>query len=688
MCGWCGGGIGVAWWSNLNAMNRIVLMTGALLLAVGGWAQSYSEDFESYTPGDYICELTDEWVTWSGAEGGTEDAQIVTDYANSGSNSIYVSSTSANGGPQDIVLEFGQLIDEGLFEMDMWLLIEEGNGAYFNFQGEEAIGTTWALNMFLNQNGDFNITDSSNEPVMGFSYPIGEWFKVTYVINFTLNNWSVKINDLTIGAFSNSVNQIASLNVYPLNSPDFGGNNMCSMYLDDISWALSDFEITGLNGALTNVEPNTSGIAGQQREVSVVVNNYGLDEITSFDVTASYNGSDQTENVTGINMASLESMEIQFANPITLVEGSNDLTITLSNVNGGEDDNAVDNTSSMTLDPVVPAPGRLVIGEEGTGTWCGWCPRGAVALARMEADYHDFFAGIAVHNGDPMTIDAYDGPFSSIHLTGYPGAVVDRGATIDPLGFEPGFLERIVVPAAATLDVAAEENATTGMLDVSVTYTFQEDINADWRVACVLTEDGVTGTSSGYAQSNYYAGGDNGEMGGYENLPGTVPAADMVYNHVARAISPSFLGGQNLPGTITAGESYTFNFSFAMYAGWNTDEMYIIGMLIEDNGSVNNGGRATYDEAIAADYVAGEVIVGVENLAGPDDLRVFPNPAVDQLTVQFAQPGTQPVQVRNLQGQVVLSQDVRSGAQLDVAALAPGVYVVELPGETVRFVKE
>ena len=106
---------------------------------------------------------------------------------------------------------------------------------------------------------------------------------------------------------------------------------------------------------------------------------------------------------------------------------------------------------------------------------------------------------------------------------------------------------------------------------------------------------------------------------------------------------------------------YTFNFSFALDAGWNTNEMYIIGMLIEDNGSVNNGGRAAYDEAIAADFVAGEVIVGVENLLGPDDLRVFPNPAVDQLTVQFAQPGTQPVQVRNLQGQVVLRQDVRSG---------------------------
>ena len=56
--------------------------------------------------------------------------------------------------------------------------------------------------------------------------------------------------------------------------------------------------------------------------------------------------------------------------------------------------------------------------------------------------------------------------------------------------------------------------------------------------------------------------------------------------------------------------------------------------------------------------------------------------------MQFAQPGIQPVQVRNLQGQVVLRQDVRSGIQLDVSVLAPGVYVVELPGETVRFVKE
>ena len=49
-----------------------------------------------------------------------------------------------------------------------------------------------------------------------------------------------------------------------------------------------------------------------------------------------------------------------------------------------------------------------VVGEEATGTWCGWCPRGAVALNWMDHDYEGYWQGIAVHNGDPMSDADYD----------------------------------------------------------------------------------------------------------------------------------------------------------------------------------------------------------------------------------------------------------------------------------------
>ena len=70
---------------------------------------------------------------------------------------------------------------------------------------------------------------------------------------------------------------------------------------------------------------------------------------------------------------------------------------------------------------------------------------------------------------------------------------------------------------------------------------------------------------SGYNQSNAYAGGGNGVMGGFETLPSSVPAAQMVYDHVARVIAPSFTGYANsFPAVVNSGESHTINFSFLL----------------------------------------------------------------------------------------------------------------------------
>ena len=79
------------------------------------FAQTFSDDFESYTIGSYLGSSSADWTTWSGTEGGAEDVQITDNNASSGSNSIYFSSTSPNGGPADVVLPFDQVYNSGNF---------------------------------------------------------------------------------------------------------------------------------------------------------------------------------------------------------------------------------------------------------------------------------------------------------------------------------------------------------------------------------------------------------------------------------------------------------------------------------------------------------------------------------------------------------------------------------------------
>src|SRR5699024_9870565 len=132
------------------------------------------------------------------------------------------------------------------------------------------------------------------------------------------------------------------------------------------------------------------------------------------------------------DIGSLEFYTHTFSTPIVLAAGTNTLSVTVSNVNGeGQDDNADDDTKSTTITPVEVATGKIVVGEEATGTWCGWCPGGHVFMDYMETKYSGYWAGIAVHNNDPMVDQTYDTGIGT-KIQGYPSALVNRRTAIDP----------------------------------------------------------------------------------------------------------------------------------------------------------------------------------------------------------------------------------------------------------------
>jgi hypothetical protein len=670
-------------------MKNQLLVLIITFVSTFSFSQIFSDDFESYAPGSYIGPQSTSWTTWSGTEGGAEDAKVTTNQASSGTNSIYLSSTSANGGPQDVVLDFGPLYNSGVFTFQSNFYVNSGKTGYFNFQASQSIGQTWALNVNFDA-GDMYIDDGVTSNLVVSTYPQAAWFTLKIEANLTLKVWKAYIDGNLVGTWINGVNSLASLDLFPIQNSQF--------FVDDISFDHQPYTLSNLDGMMAMAYLGGE-LAGQNVAPKLTVVNAGTTVINSFDVNLNYGGNNYFQSVTGVNIASTSNYAVTLGS-LPLVAGNQVYTATVSNVNGTTDDVSSDDTLVGLINPVVPAVGKMVVSEEGTGTWCQWCPRGSVFMDQFNTKYSQFWAGIAVHNGDPMTVTDYDAAFGGL-ISGYPSALVDRGNDVDPSGMTPDFLTRVQIAPKAFITNGATWDASTRTLNVSVSADFQQIANSNYKLACVLTEDGVTGTGSGYNQSNAYAGGNNGIMGGYETLGNPVPAAQMVYDHVARAIAPSFSGYTNsFPATVASGEQHTINFSFVLPTTWDENEIHIIGLLIDPTGKIDNAGKATITEAVSNGYVNGSNAGTYEaNYQQVDEsIKIAPNPADNHTVIYFnlKQDTQMNLSLTDLSGKIMsekqfhLSQGTWS-QEISMDNLLSGIYMVNInlngQNKTLRLVK-
>ncbi|MEJ6737327.1 MAG: T9SS type A sorting domain-containing protein [Flavobacteriales bacterium] len=666
------------------------LLTGASVLLSGAlFSQTFTDNFDSYNAGqNLVTQNSTDWDTWTGGAGTTEDVLVSNASANSGANSLYFASTG--GGPTDIILRFAQVYNSGNFTFESNFLVESGKGAYFNMQETFIVGGVWAIDGFLLDDGTFNLK-SGGTTYLSTTYPIGQWFNMRIEIDLTANIWELFINNVSQGTFANPTGSIAILNLYPTNPTSEGGNNVAGFYVDDVSYDHIPASLPAVNGGVSFVNP-IGGLAGQAVDLGATVRNLGTNDITSFDIEYTYNGMPAVvESVGPITLASLATYNHAFVTPVTLAAGSLPLTVTISNVNGaGADANSTDDAKSITVNPVVPATGKMVLGEEATGTWCQWCPRGAVYMDFMEETYPSFWAGTAVHNGDPMTDPAYDTGLNPLIGGSYPNLVVDRGPANDPSAVEQSFLQQIVIAPTAYLTNGASYNASTRELTVSVTADFQMAATGDWRVGVILTEDSVTGTT-GYAQSNAYAGGGAGVMGGYELLPSPVPASQMVYDHVARAIIPGFDGMVNsLPTSMVTGTGYSNCFTFTLPAGWDESKIHILSFLKNTTGGIDNATKETIASAVANGTTNCTVGIDVD-LSGDKNFKLFPNPTngVTFINITNTENTNINVMVMDINGRIVSQRDydINGSVQLPIVTndLDKGIYIVRLTvGDSVQ----
>ena len=654
---------------------------------------NFCDNFDSYNSGDPIAQISSSWNTWGELMNGvtapfSDDAQISSVMSYSGDYSLYLNDATGQGGPQDIVLIFDTTqniiststnlntpYSTGHFSFSQMMYIVPGKTGYINFQAENIPGVQWALEVNIDANGIISLSNTSGLSSYG-TCPIGSWFKLEFDIDLSNNIWQMLVDGVSQSYFSNPINQIASLDLFPAVNSEY--------YVDDICFTYDSTPVVldVLNLAVSNIN-SISGLTGQNIYPVVEVINLGSMPINSFDIDFVYNGNTITESVTGINLNTIASYQTNFSNIISLLPGTNNCEAVIYNINGlGTDDNPTDDNLASQTQAITPASGKLVIGEEATGTWCGWCPRGAVALNWMDHDFEGYWQGIAVHNGDTMTNTDYDNGIGTA-ISGYPSGIVDRGADINPADFKEDFLQRIVVQPKALLVNGAEITGNT--LKVNVNVSFQNSINGNYKVACVIVEDSVTGVGPSYSQANAYSGGGAGPLvdvdgTDWANKPNPTPYTEMIYRHVARAIAPNF-EGQMLSNTMyNQGDQETLCFEFTLDSQWDTSKIHIVSMLIDDTDRIDNGYSSTINEAVTEGYIACVSSIEGNELNGPDIINVYPNPSKENIIISNIKEELE-LKIYDLQGKLVLIKKVNNLSKVNLSELSKGVYNLKFKGK-------
>ena len=360
-------------------------------------------------------------------------------------------------------------------------------------------------------------------------------------------------------------------------------------------------------------------LTGNDISLTLPFVNHGSAGVTSMDIEYTFNGA---TNTTHIDLDSPVKGFLGAAFNCTLTlpavseSGTYELSVNVVKVNGEVNEDNVMSTTPVFVINTMPKHRSLL--EEYTGTWCGWCPRGFVALELLKEQYPDEFVCVSYHYNDPMEITEY---FPS-EIEGYPSAWVDRGMEVDPFyGLsDEGFgvvdvlqwRNTMFGTADIALSATLSEDESTVDVNCDVTFPFSDD-NANFALEYILVEDGMTGEGSDWSQVNNYAGeAAEEELSFFTSGEGTI--SGLVFNDVV--VMQSEMGGifESVPTTVTAdvpvNHNYSFDLEWAVNTNWDPiiqdySQLYVVALLINaETGEVCNAIKVPVSTAT----------VGIENV--------------------------------------------------------------------------
>jgi hypothetical protein len=341
---------------------------------------------------------------------------------------------------------------------------------------------------------------------------------------------------------------------------------------------------------------------GKTVDVPVTITNTGSKDITSILYILTSDGeTDRQQQVklsTPIKSGKSGQITITFKASSEARKSVKTITISRLNMLANKSEQQTATGSIITLEekPVVTP---LV--EEFTGTWCGWCPVGFDGMERAHEEFGNRAVLIAIHRGDVMQAEEFQNLVERVD--GFPSAIIDRK-------------EGDFYPAASDLkkqiNNEIKDRVTAGTIEVNASWTSKAktaikittktkfvyaDDNANYAIGYALTEDGMKGSGSDWAQNNNLSQNPSYKnIDFWYNAPSRVTGVE--FNHVGVAawgleegingsVSRSFQKDEELF------YSYTANISGKKLIQ-NKNKLNVIALLINrTTGAIVNAAETT-----------------------------------------------------------------------------------------------
>ena len=300
------------------------------------------------------------------------------------------------------------------------------------------------------------------------------------------------------------------------------------------------------NDATVSANPELTTLVKTKQQYPFYITNNSAKPITQLTYSISVDGVNGAEKSLDLS-SPIEPMETASIPYTTAFEddGVHTVELNISKVNGNTNINK-HSSAEYSIIALEKSADRVSVVEEQTGTWCGWCPRGHVALDLLNKQLGDKVVTLAGHfaNGesqvDPMNILGDNitsqaerfADYGWVAMTlssllgggGLPGAMFDRVVAADPYvganttkgkngTYEYGATDLVNLlkeenPSEADFSMTAswaDDKNTDIKVDLTTTFNYNRFGSFPYGVAFVLSENGMTGKGATWKQLNYYS---------------------------------------------------------------------------------------------------------------------------------------------------------------------------------------
>lgn len=377
----------------------------------------------------------------------------------------------------------------------------------------------------------------------------------------------------------------------------------------------------------TNLTPEAVTKAGGVR-IEGTLTSSGFLPVEGYKLELTYGGETYTIDRSTESIAPDSVVSIAFDTEVNVaLNTTEDYTLTISSMEGADVE---------TIQGSITCFERTVLIEEGTGTWCMWCPRGQYYLKELHKKRPSEFVDIAVHVRDEMMVYDYAmtlyAPFFATY--GLPSCVMDRQKELmNGLGGHEDHEEyEEIEEIEAVLDKARERGAIgrftkleahaygvniageVGLNNIVIQgiCEFGKAIKKeDYSLSFIVVEDSVTG----YAQANGYSGSSNA-MGGLDLLPDPIPANEYYFANVGRAKFDKILsvGEEQIKRHTAISINYQFDYPDNIN---DIDRVKVVALIVNNHtGEIVNATETQLPYSFA---------FGINDLASPTPIRLQGN---------------------------------------------------------------